>query len=64
MYLAGANAPPPQVQGQLVAPVVQAPQHAHQGEVKGLIMEFVHEVVKGAGGQVGQQAMAGMMSWS
>jgi hypothetical protein len=64
MYLAGANAPPAQVQGQLVAPVVQAPQHAQQGEVKGLIMEFVHEAVKTAGGQVGQHAMSGMMGWS
>ena len=55
MYLAGAA--PPQAQGQLVAPVVQAPQHAGQGDVKHLVMEFVTGVLKGAGDQVGQQAM-------
>lgn len=58
MYLAGANPPPPQVQGQLIAPVVQAPQHAGQGQVKGLIMECVHEVVKTAGHEIGQYAVA------
>jgi hypothetical protein len=59
MYLAGAAPPPAQAQGQLVAPVVQAPQHASEGQVKGLLMEFAHAAVKSAGDQVGQSAMAG-----
>ncbi|HSB38137.1 MAG TPA: hypothetical protein VLD13_03525 [Gaiellaceae bacterium] len=56
MYLAGGA--PPQAQGQLVAPVVQAPQHAGESDVKHLLIEFATAVVKGAGDQVGQQAMA------
>jgi hypothetical protein len=58
MYLAGT--PPPQAlpQGQLVAPVVQAPQGAAEGEVKGIVMEFAGAVAKSAGEGLGQR-MAG-----
>jgi hypothetical protein len=59
MYLAGAA--PPQAQGQLVAPVVQAPQHAGEGTVKHLLIEFATSVVKSAGDQAGQRAMAAWM---
>jgi hypothetical protein len=64
MYLAGT--PPPQAMppGQLVAPVVQAPQNAGEGQVKGVVSEFVHAVVKSAGDEVGQRAAAGMAGWA
>ena len=64
MYLAGASPPPQQAQGQLVAPVVQAPQHADEGQVKSIVLEFVHAFAKSAGDQAGQRAMAGMAGWA
>jgi histone H3/H4 len=42
----------------MIAPVVQAPQNAGQGQVKGLIVECVHEVVKTAGQEIGKYAVA------
>ena len=58
MYLAGAAPPAQQVPGQLIAPVVQAPQHAGEGNVKKVIMEFVIAAARSAGSDAGQHAMA------
>src|SRR5690349_23248249 len=55
MYLQGAGAPPPQ-QGQMIAPVVQASQNAGQGQLRGLMSECIHEVVKTGVHEIGQYA--------
>jgi hypothetical protein len=59
MYLAGTAPPQGMAPGQLIAPVVQAPQHAGEGQVKKLIFAFVNEAVKGAGDEFGQR----MVGW-
>jgi hypothetical protein len=62
MYLAGTPPPQGMPQGQLVAPVVQAPQG--EGQAKTLIVELAHAFVKGVGDDLGQRASAGMAGWA
>jgi hypothetical protein len=63
MYLAGTSPPQAMPAGQLIAPVVSAPQNAGDGEVKGLLSDFAHAFVKGVGDGLGQRASSGMAGW-
>jgi hypothetical protein len=61
MYLVGTAPPQAMPQGQLIAPVVHAPQG--EGQARSLIVELVHEAAKTAGGEVGNRLVAGMAGW-
>jgi len=58
MYLAGTAPPQALPQGQLVAPVVQAPQGAGEGDIKSLLMKLANQAAKSAGDELGKR-MAG-----
>jgi hypothetical protein len=65
LYVPGMAAPPAPSMGAapLVAPAVQAPQGASEGQVRGLIMTFVREGLASMGQQVGQDVGQSMGAW-
>jgi hypothetical protein len=65
LFMPGMAAPPAPAMGAgpLVAPAVQAPEAASQGDVRSLIMSFVREGVSSMGEQVGQEVGQSMGAW-
>ena len=65
LFMPGMAAPPQQgfTGSQFVAPVVQAPQGASQGQVTSLLMTFAKRCVGSAGDQFGNDLGEAMGAW-